>query len=171
MTRFESINGRSEMSLAGDSSIHPLHTKATEVKGYFEATLDDDGLLDLSEPVAGKVEIPVDSLRSGNALIDKEMQSRLNTRRYPRVMAEVVEIEKLGDSGKYRAIGDLTFHGVKKRLTDKLEIELLDENTIQIQGKITIDVRQFNVEPPKLMMLKVYPEVTVSLHFVAARVD
>lgn len=167
MGRFEAINGRSELELAGDSSIHPLHTKTTEVTGYFEAELDPDGNLDLSRPVAGRVEIPVESLKSGNVLIDREMQNRLNTRRYPKVTAEVVEMSQMDGGGQYRAVGDLTFHGVKKRLADELVIRRLDEKTIEIRGDITLDVRQFNVEPPRLLMLKVQPEVTVKLRFVA----
>lgn len=169
--RFEPIQERSELSLAGESSIHPLHTKTNQVKGYFEAKVNSEGQLDLSVPVAGRVEIPLESLKSGNALIDREMQSRLNTRRFPKVVAEVVEIREQNSPGHYHAVGDLTFHGVTKRLAQELIIEQLDEQTIEIRGEIKLDVRDFKVNPPKLLILKVHPEVTAKLRFVAEQVN
>jgi hypothetical protein len=127
MSRFEPVDGRSELALEGESSIHPLHTATTDLKGYFEATLNDAGQLDLSAPVSGQVEMLVESMKSNNVLIDREMQKRLNTRRYPRVVAELVAVEQRSGMGHYRAAGDLTFHGVTKRLEDELILQQIDE--------------------------------------------
>jgi len=171
MSRFEPVDGRSQLILEGESSIHPLHTATNELKGYFEATLDADGQLDLSVPVSGQVEMLVESMKSNNALIDREMQKRLNTRRYPRVVAELLALRQQNGPGHYLAAGDLTFHGVTRRLEDELIVRQVDERTVEIQGEITIDVRNFNVDPPKLLILRVYPEVKVNLRFVVACVD
>jgi hypothetical protein len=48
-----------------------------------------------------------------------------------------------------------------------LTISLLDDHTLEIKGEITIDVRNFNVDPPKLLMVKVHPEVKAKLQVVA----
>jgi polyisoprenoid-binding protein YceI len=162
---------RSELALSGDSSIHPLHTATSELTGYFEATIGEDGQLDLAAPIAGEIEIPVDSIQSGNTLIDREMRNRLNTRRFPQVVAKLIEIRKKSGPGRYQAIGDLTFHGVTKRLEDDLMIQQIDERTIEIQGEINLDVRDFKVEPPKLLALKVHPDVKAKLRFVVERTN
>jgi polyisoprenoid-binding protein YceI len=171
MSRFEPVDGRSELALSGDSSIHPLHTATSELTGYFEATIGEDGQLDLAAPIAGEIEIPVDSIQSGNTLIDREMRNRLNTRRFPHVVAKLIEIRKKSGPGRYQAIGDLTFHGVTKRLEDDLMIQQIDERTIEIQGEINLDVRDFKVEPPKLLALKVHPDVKAKLRFVVERTN
>lgn len=171
MSRFEVVNGHSELSLAGESSIHPLHTMTTELKGYFEGSFDEDGQLDLSAPVDGHIEIPVESLRSGNMLIDRELRKRLATRRFPQIEAKLIEIRQKSGSGRYYAVGDLTFHGVTRRLEDDLIVQQIDGRIVEIQGEINLDVRNFKVEPPKLLILKVHPTVKARLHLVVERMD
>lgn len=171
MSRFEPVDGRSELALSGDSSIHPLHTATNELRGFFEATIGEDGQLDLAAPIAGEIEILVDTLNSGNTLIDREMRNRLNTRRFPQVVAKLIEIRNKSGPGRYRTIGDLTFHGVTKRLEDELMIQQIDERTLEIQGEINLDVRDFNVEQPKLLALKVNPDFKAKLRFVVERTN
>ena len=170
MSRFEPVDGRSELALAGESSVHPLHTTTTVLTGFFEATIGVDGELDLAQPISGQIEVPVDSLKSNNALIDREMRNRLNTRRYPKILAKLVTIRQHKATGRYVAVGDLTFHGVTQRLEDELVVQQVNENVIEIKGEISLDIRQFKVTPPKLFMLKVYPEVKIQLLFVLERV-
>lgn len=167
MSRFEGVNGRSELALQAESSIHPLHTVTNELTGYFEATIDGGGQIDLSAPVSGQIEILVSNLKSNNNFVDRELHNRLNVQRYPRIVAKLLEIKKGKGDGKYAAVGDLSFHGVTRRLEDELIVRQVDERTVEIQGDIVLDVRNFNVEPPKLLMLRVHPEVEVKLHFVA----
>lgn len=167
MAKFQPIRDRSELALEGESSIHPLHTSTQEIEGYFQAKLGDDGQLDLSVAPTGRLEVYIEGLKSGNGLIDREMQRRLDTRRFPSVIAQVVEVRAGAGQGRYHAVGDLTFHGVTRRLENDLAITLLDAHTLEINGEITIDVRDFNLNPPKLLMIKVYPEVKAKLKVVA----
>ena len=172
MARFEAVNGRSQLMLDAETNvIHPVHTTAEELKGYFEAELAPDGSLDLSVMPRGHMEVRVENLRSDNPLLDRTMQGRLNTRRFPSIKANLVESHETGEKGQYRAVGDISFHGVTRRLKDDLHITFLDEDTVKISGETTIDVRDFDVVPPKLLFLKVEPEVKVILTFVAERVN
>ena len=45
----------------------------------------------------------------------------------------------------------------------------LDERTIEIEGHQVIDMRNFGLEPPRLLMLRVYPEIQVRGRVVARR--
>jgi hypothetical protein len=56
-------------------------------------------------------------------------------------------------------------------LEDDLLIQQIDERTIEIQGEINLDVRDFKVEPPKLLALKVHPDVKAKLRFVVERTN
>ncbi|MDX1523444.1 MAG: YceI family protein [Anaerolineae bacterium] len=171
MPRFRPVRHRSEFRVDARSNVHPIQASSSELEGFFEAALLDNGQLDLSVAPSGRLEIYIDSLDSGNKLIDREAQRRFNTRRYPSIIAEVVAIEETTENGAYRATGDLTFHGETQRLEDDLVVRQVDDDTIEVSGEITIDVRDFGVQPPRMLMLKVYPDIKVTLKVVAKRVD
>jgi len=171
MAKFEPVSGRSELSMEVESSIHPIRASTTKLKGYFEAELLEDGRLDLSIAPAGRLEVYIESLESGNKLIDLEAQRRFDIRRFPSIIAEVVEIRTMDGDGHYQASGDLTFHGKTQRFENGLVVTQIDERTITMSGEITVDVRDFGIEPPRILVLKVYPIVKVRLKVVAERVD
>jgi hypothetical protein len=63
--------------------------------------------------------------------------------------------------------GELKFHGVTQREDGEVTVEVNDGRTLVIDGEQTFDVREFDIEPPKFLMLKVHPDVTVRVHVVA----
>jgi polyisoprenoid-binding protein YceI len=65
--------------------------------------------------------------------------------------------------------GDLTFHGVTRPCEGEMELEVLDERTMRLTGESTFDVRDFGVDPPRLLVLKVEPEVVVRVELIAMR--
>ena len=50
-----------------------------------------------------------------------------------------------------------------------MTIAQLDDGTLQLDGSSTFDIRDFGMEPPRILMLKVHPEVTVRVAIVATR--
>jgi polyisoprenoid-binding protein YceI len=63
--------------------------------------------------------------------------------------------------------GDLTFHGVTRPVEGEVSVSLPDDRTIVIEGEQTFDIRDFGVQPPKILMLKVHPDVKVRVRVVA----
>ena len=171
MTRFEALQERSEVVLEANTSVHPIRVKTNRVNGLFEAELDNNGKPDFSQPFSGWLEISVNDLKSGNPLLDRVMPGHLDTRRYPTITAELIEIYGENGDGQYHTIGDITFHGVTQRFENTLTISNLDETTLAIRGEILIDVRDFEVHPPKLLMFKLEPEVNVLLNSVVRQVS
>lgn len=171
MAKFQIVPNRSELSLEGRSSLHPIHTSTTKLQGHLEAELLDNNRLNFSVTPMGRLEVPIESLKAGNDLYDLEMQRRLDMRRYPTIVAELLQINDLKQGGRYHAIGDLSFHGVTRRFEGELTINQPNEYTLEVSGEQVFDVRDFNVTPPKVFLLKVYPEVRVMLKVVANRTD
>jgi polyisoprenoid-binding protein YceI len=117
----------------------------------------------------GRLEVPVRSLRSGNPLEDAELQRRVDARRFPTILGEVRSATSLeGQEGMFRVEGDLTFHGVTEAITGELRITP-DGDRLRIDGEHVFDVRQFGIKPPRILMLRVEPEVRVTLSLVAER--
>jgi polyisoprenoid-binding protein YceI len=65
--------------------------------------------------------------------------------------------------------GDRTLRGVTKSLEGEVTLQVIDDETVQVEGEKTIDVRDFGLNPPKILMLQVYPEVRIRARLVAIR--
>jgi hypothetical protein len=50
-----------------------------------------------------------------------------------------------------------------------MTIEPTDDLTLQLAGQATFDIRDFGMEPPRVLMFKVDPEVSVRIDVVATR--
>ena len=50
-----------------------------------------------------------------------------------------------------------------------MEISPVDERTIRLAGESSFDIREFGMQPPKVLMLKVEPEVDVRVEIFAVR--
>lgn len=171
MAKFLPVLDRSEITLEGQSRLHPIHASSRALEGYFETGLQADGQLDLSTPPSGRIEVLVEDLKSMNPLYDREVRKRLDMRRYPKIKADIVEVREALGENRYLAVGDVAFHGVTQRLEDELMVRQIDEDTLEIRGEVTVNVRDFKVNPPNLPMVGIMPTVQVKLRLVLKRED
>jgi len=98
---------------------------------------------------------------------DRELQKRIDGRRYPTIEGVLDKMERSGDDGSYDVSGEVTFRGVSRQVKDEMTIHALDDKTVQLAGKSRFDIRDFGMEPPRMLMLKVEPEVEVRVEIVA----
>jgi hypothetical protein len=61
------------------------------------------------------------------------------------------------------------FRGVTRSVAGDIVISALDERTVRLEGAATFDVRDFGMEPPRILMLRVEPEVNVRVELIAER--
>jgi polyisoprenoid-binding protein YceI len=149
------------------STLHPIHSESKGLTGFFDGEVDAEGLLDLSSPPRASLEIPIDLLSSGNPIYDREMKRRVDARRFPAITAELTDMSPAGAAGRYTTQGDVTFRGVTQRVTDELVMSVPDAGTIVFQGEHVFNLPDFGMEPPRIMMLKVHPDVKIRVHIVA----
>ena len=119
-------------------------------------------------PVSARMELPVSSLESGNSLYDAELRQRLGERRYPVISAELREAKQLVE-GRFAAEGDITIHGTTRRLAGTVTLTFLDEDTLVAEGREVVDMRDFEIAVPNVLLLKIYPDVTVQFRVTARR--
>jgi YceI-like domain len=169
VARFSIVPERSQVWIDARSNVHPIHSATTGLEGYVDVDVVPDGTIDLSTPPYGKLSLSVDKLKGGNRMEDREMQKRIDAQRYPRIEGELDQVTRNGADGSYRASGNVTFRGVKRRHEDLLSIDALDDRTIRLTGSSRFDIREFGMQPPKVFMLKVEPEVDVRVDIVAVR--
>ena len=169
MPRYQIDPDRSRVWIDARSTLHPIRSSTDGLLGYVDLEPRDDGGLDPAAEPAGKLSLPVARLSSGNPFEDRELQRRIDARRYPSIDGVLTGLAPAGDDGRYRVSGDLAFRGVVRRCEDMMTVEVVDDATIRLNGESTFDIRDFGMEPPRILMLRVEPEVVVRVEIVAVR--
>lgn len=165
MTRFEIVPDRSTVWIEAESSLHPVHGESTGLQGHIEATLQD-GKLDTSRDPVFRISLPIEELKSGNRLQDREMARRVEAKKHPTIDGGSTDAKHV-EADRYLVRGNLTFHGVTREVEGEVRITHPDATTIVIEGEQVFDIRDFDVKPPKILTLKVHPEVNVRIKVIA----
>lgn len=162
-TRYRIVPEKSLIWAEAKSSLHPIRAESNAIAGHLDADVSA-GRLDPSSAPSGHVEFEVESMKSGNRLFDMEVERRLDARKYPLVKGDVRDVAVVGaDSGRYQVQGDIAFHGVTKRIGGQVTLKSLGTTTLQIEGSVALDMRDFDITPPNYVdpMFKVSVRVVV----------
>ncbi|MGZ3575070.1 MAG: YceI family protein [Vulcanimicrobiaceae bacterium] len=165
--RFDIDSAKSLLEMKARSSLLPIEGTGTGIHGYVEAACEDGRVL-VDPPPRMHVELPVESLRSGNPLEDREMHKLVGSRAFPTLIAELREARASDRPDRIAVKGAITVRGTTQVVDGELALRC-DGDCLIVDGERTFDVRTFGIEPPRILMLKVYPEVSVRLHLVARK--
>ncbi|MGI9018468.1 MAG: YceI family protein [Euzebya sp.] len=166
MTTFKIDPSRSTVRMKAESSVHPIEGEAEGVEGSIQVDVTDGALS--GAPTTMVLELPVEALESGNPLYDREMRRRIDARKYSRITGTATSVE--GQDGDYRVTGEVSFHGQTNSETNDVTMSL-SGSELHVEGSHTFDIRDYGVTPPKILMLKVQPEVEVSINLYAQAQD
>lgn len=153
------------MLVEARSNVGAVSFGSTEVSGVIEAVREGD-VVDTSQGPSARLTVPLASLTSGNALYDAELQKRLAVQRYPIVTIELTEAES-GGGPSYHVSGNVTIHGVTATLSGGVELSFPEPDAVLVTGEHVIDIRDFDIDVPSVLMLRIYPDVKVSLQLLA----
>ena len=171
MTHYRIVPEQSQVLIDAKSSLHPIHTRTEGLDGHLDVEVLGAGRIDLESDAQAKLSLPVERLKSGNAFEDRELRRRIDARRFPTIDGELTELRATGTDGRYLARGDLTFRGVTNTYEDEITITQVDDGTLRLEGAHTFDIRDFGMEPPKILMLRVEPDVSVRVEIIAEKED
>jgi polyisoprenoid-binding protein YceI len=169
VARYRFDPDRSTVSIDARSSLHPIHSTTNGLEGFVDLELDPDGAVDLTAKPAAQLSLPVTRLSSGNPMEDRELQKRIDARRYPRISGVLEHMERGGSNGSYRMAGEVTFRGVSRPHEDEMTIHAVNDHAIKLAGTSRFDIREFGMQPPRILMLKVEPEVDIRVDIVAIK--
>ena len=167
-TRYSVSSRDSSLTFEARSTLHGVHGKATGLEGYVEAAWEAGGSFAPERPPRMHVEFPVEQLRSGNALQDREMWKMVDSKRFPRISADLRDVRPGPAPGRYLATGDVTLSGRSRRYEGEFAVAHNGDG-LTIEGELNVDIREFGLKPPKLLIVTVEPVVRVRLHLVAAK--
>jgi hypothetical protein len=166
LVRYTVLPADSWLTFEARSTLHPVHGKATQLDGFIDANWNATGLPAGTPPPRMHVEFPVEQLRSGNGVQDREMWKVVDSKRFPRVSADLRELHGRSEPGRYAASGDVTLAGRSRRYEGELSFAH-EGDVVTVEGALSIDIRDFGLKPPNLLIVKVDPVVKVHLHLVA----
>jgi polyisoprenoid-binding protein YceI len=169
VARYSIVPDRSQVWIDARSNVHPIHSSTSGLEGYVDLDLEPSGTIDLANTPAGRLSLSVDRLKSGNRMEDRELQKRIDARKFPRIEGQLDQISPNGSDASYRVSGEVTFRGVSRRHEDSMDISPVDDKTIRLTGTSSFDIRDFGMQAPKVLLLKVEPEVQVRVEIYAVK--
>jgi hypothetical protein len=169
MARFRLVPDRSSLVIDARSNVGPIRWEATGLHGGFEVVEAGLGAVDPRKVQWAEVELPVDGLTSGNPLYDAELLRRIDARAYPTAQVALRHVDAVGTDNRYQLQGDLTFHGVTRPLTGTVVVAFPAPDVALVYGEKVIDIRDFDVPSPAVLMLKILPDVRVRMSLEAER--
>ena len=168
MARYDIVPERSQVLIEATSNVHPINSRTDGLEGFVELEVGVSGRVDTTAEPKGELSLRVERLSSGVAREDRELRRRVDTRRFPTIDGRLTTLHDTGCDDRYVVRGDLTFRGVTNTYEDEMTIARFDDQTLHLEGRATFDIRDFGMEPPRVLMLKVEPQVTVRIDVVAS---
>lgn len=167
MPRYRIVSERSEVVIDATSNVHPIHNRARGIEGFVELELRADDSVDLAAGAAAELVLAVDRLSGSNPLETRELRRRIDARRFPAITGRLDELGAAAEAGAYRARGEVTFRGVTRPAEDEIRVTSEGNGALRIEGAHEFDIREFGMEPPRILMLRVDPVVRVRIDLVA----
>jgi len=156
MTHYDIDSSTATVTFDASTSLHPVVARAPAT-GWLEAEISQDRFAPDSA-VAGRLEIAVDAIKSGNPLYDAETRRRIDVRAHPLIVAEIATTTAV-DGSSASVEGAVAFHGETVLLEGVLT---LSEGPV-LTAEGTVDIRWWDLQPPRLLAFRVQPEVVISI--------
>lgn len=144
------------------SSVHDTNTTFDKVTGTVEA---DPAALETTGATA-RFEVDMASFDAGDWLKNRKLKKDLDLGAHPTASFELRELRDVvrADDGRFEA----TAVGVIRYRGRELAMEIrgtgtMDERGIDAAGSFELDIRALGMQPPKILMFKVEPEVTIEV--------
>jgi len=167
--RFRVDGKRSQIDIHLRVNLHPSHVTSSGLTGTIECEVDRYGRPRLDRQYAADLSVPVESLKSGIGLQDREMRRRMNVAKWPLITARVTKGEALdAKDRRYRAVATVSMRGRSRQIAADVQLHI-DGDTLIVHGAQVINMTDFGISPPRLLVLRVEPEVDVRARIVAKR--
>ncbi len=123
MARYVIAPERSQLWIEARSNIHPIHSSTDGLEGFVEIEFEAAGEVKVDPNPAGRISLAVSKISSGNRMEDRELQRRIDSRRFPTIEGVLGAVTRSDEDGTYHVSGDITFRGVSQHHEDLMQIK------------------------------------------------
>ena len=149
-----------------DNSISSISYSGKHFLHNWDATNENiSGLIELNDNQISKIGViaKVKDFKSGNSSLDSNSFRVLDALRIPNIVFRSLEI--IDSLNVINVSGTISFHGIEKDLNVLLD-KSTENNNITLTGKFTINLSDFNVERPSLLLQKINNEIEVQINLI-----
>lgn len=165
--RYTVVPDQSAILLTVATSLGPVAFGATGLEGFVEVVVLD-GEVDPSVSPAAHLEVQVHHLTSGNSAYDRELRRQLNARRFPAAYVDLHHASRASGTARgYRVGGEVMLGGVTEPVEGVVKVVFPEPEVMVVSGEESLDISAFGIPPPTLFMMKIDPEVKLSLQLEA----
>ena len=161
-TRYVVVPDASGVLVRARSTIGAIDFATMAISGYLEAQPVEGGFQTEPRPHSELI-LDLRLLTSGNSVYDAELARRMDLDAYPLATVVLADIKALSGSGRYSVHGDLTLHGVTRTMEGVVSVACAEDGSYSVSGEQVFDIRDFQIETPSLLMLRIFPDVRVTL--------
>jgi polyisoprenoid-binding protein YceI len=167
--KFLGTNG-SVVRVEGTSTVHDWKMEGATISGQINAPTPDNW----NAPANAVVTIPVASIKSEHAKMDKLMADALKAKDHPQIRFEMTEATPQRASAEafvLKTKGKLTIAGVTRDVAFDVQGSRNPDGRYTLAGQTPIKMTQFGITPPKAMMntIKTGDDVKVTFRWVVEK--
>jgi polyisoprenoid-binding protein YceI len=143
----------STIVVEGTSNVHDWHAKSTKLTTAIEIVPGKPGEIG-SSVKAVTVSVPVASLESGKAGMDKNIRKALNAEQHPVITFRMTHYDAAAQGSAYKATvrGTLTVNGVEKPVILTAVVSPDGQGGVKAVGSTSFRMTEFGVKPVTAMM-------------------
>lgn len=155
------VEAGTSVTVKARSSIHDTVTRWDKVSGTVEA---DPGALD-GGGTRATFTVDMGAFDAGDWLKNRKLKKDLAADKYPTAVFELREVKDVTQNGD---AFEATATGVIRYRDHEVAVEIkgtgtMSAGSIEAKGAFDINIRGFGMEPPKVLMFKMEPEVTIDV--------
>lgn len=163
---------KTTMQIQGTSTLHDWTCQVNKVDGSIEmdSKLFAKGIwAENSKIKMLKVSVPIESIKSPRgAAMEKKLYNALKFETFPNIIFTLNNIKSIPSktgSGKVDANGTLTVAGVEKPINLMVNASFTPEKNLSFEGSYTLNMKDFNIEPPSAMFGQIVSGEKVTISF------
>lgn len=160
------VQGESNMSVKGTSTIHDWELGTSSINGVAEFTKEGDQL----EITNTKITLKSAELKSDNSGLDDKAHDALNVKKHPTItftQTEKLIVKPNGTKFSATVRGNLTIAGKTKAVAIPVTGDSA-QNKLKVSGKLDLKMTQFNIDPPRAMLGTIRSGDDITVNFEVA---
>ena len=166
---FEILPSKSSVTFTISTTFNEIEGKAKSFKGSLSIP---DAAKDLATGTTATITVDTKSMETGNKGRDKDMHKDvLESEKHPEIKIAIKKITADPALYTYKVTADISMHGVTKSVdfkTSALSFAGADGKlSLSISGKVKINMSDWGMTPPSIVVNKVSPEIVVGWSLIA----
>ena len=141
---------KSSISYSGNHFLHKWSAENNNLSGLIK--IDNEKIVNIG--IVAKVA----DFKSGNSSLDSNSYRVLEALKFPNIIFKSISIKS--QNGLSNIQGLIEFHGIEKNIDVNVELTKMD-NTTQINGEFTLNLSDFSIDRPSLLLRKIDNEIKI----------